>query len=168
MSGSHESIPQQPSREVEEAMHLDGNGYRNINFRGVETALPEGQPTLGSSGVETGFSNPAYGGDTDLEQAARQAPNAYVELANMQNRRDHDELTATQEEIDRIKESPLAIFQRRKLGRLADRVAVLDPNGDMNESHKRFVAANQSALIENARTEAASEGVEINNDDRAA
>ncbi len=154
MPQSPESAPRYPSQEVREDMHADNNDWeRNHDFRGHTETLPEGGPTL-ADGTPITLSNPAYRLDTVDEHIAEQAPNVYVELANLQNRHDEDEKAAIEKRIEEIGKPGLSISKRRELSKLAERMTVIDPNGDMAESHKKFKDANIDALIENAHAEA--------------
>ena len=146
-------------------MHSDNNDWeRNYDYRGNEKTLQEGRPAS-ANGIPHPFSNPAYNMGSHDEFVAEGAPNAYVELANLQNRHDDDEKAATLDRIEEIGKPGLNPLKHRELGKLADRMSVIDPNDDMAESHKRFKDANIDALIVNARAQAAQEGVAIDSND---
>ena len=153
MPSNHESAPSSPSDDVRKNMHSDNNDFeRNRNYRGIEDRIVDGGP-VSADGTPIPLSNPAYHLDTRDEYIAEQSPNVYVELANLQNRHDDDEKAATLERMEEIGGSFLSIVKRRQLSKLAERLTVIDPNGDMAESHKRFKDANLDTLMENAQSE---------------
>lgn len=104
----------------------------------------------------------------DLTEAEK-APNETVELANLQNRRDAEELARIEEREAEIGNPN--IFKtgaRRELGQLAARRLAIDPEGTIAKEQEQFVENNLDLLVENAKAHAARDGVEVNEGDKAA
>lgn len=90
---------------------------------------------------------------------ANKAPYPTVEFANIQQRRDDEELARIAERIEEIGNPSILQFGiKKELGQLAARKAAIDPDGSLEKKHKDYRDNNLDLLIANAKAHAAHKG----------
>lgn len=138
-----------------------GNDYsRGADFRKTERRLEStrmpGLKYMDGEGADLG--------------RAEKAPYPSAELANIQKRRDDEELVRIGEREAEIADKNILgrALASRELGKLIARRETIDPNGTFAETNARFVENNLDLLTANAKAEAARRDIEINEGDKAA